>query len=274
MSDLLTINAFTGGFNGLDSSTGLGVPDHIRWVYSQNPFDGITIFEQGAMFEFDVGKIKSEFKIGWLSESRALHPDSYARAWEKRALFDYIFTYDEYLLALEPERFKLCPRGSIYIPQSEWGLRPKNKDVALICSRKYAAPGHILRHLVAERFAGRIDVYGRTEYADKRKVLPDYRFCLAIEAQNSNNMFDGQLLEAIALGCVPIFWGCPNIGEFLDVEGILHFQDLDELDTILYYANPLVYADMLPALQRNLARLPEYRLAEDWMYEHLLKGLL
>jgi hypothetical protein len=273
MRDLLTLNVFTNGFNGFTSSTGVGYPDHVRLVYSKNPFDGVTIFEESAMFIQNVAEIKSKYKIGWLSEGRSIHPEHYAEAWEKRTLFDYIFTYDEYLLALEPTRFKLCPRGSIYVPQSEWGLRPKSKGVALICSRKYSAPGHILRHLVAEKFKERIDVYGRTEYADKRKILPDYRFALAIEGENSRSMFDGQLLEAVALGCVPIFWGCPNIGEFLDVDGILRFQTLDELDALLKEATPDKYAEMLPALQRNLARLPEYRLAEDWMYEHLLKGL-
>lgn len=275
---MLTLNAFTNGFAGKLSTTGIGKPEYVEWVYLKNPFDGLTIFEDGWMFNPQAREVKTKVRLGWLVEPRALRPENYELAWQMRREFDYILTYDRELLARDPDKFKLCPRMGVHIPQDKWGLHVKTQDVAMITTQKSSTAGHRHRKNTAFLYRDRIHVYGRDGWADKVQVFSDYRFVVVVESERAENLFTEHLLDAIALGCVPIYWGAHNIGEFLDADGILEWSDRDEytwklLEQHLDAANEATYEKMLPALERNLARLPEYRLAEDWIYTHFLKDL-
>lgn len=273
---MLTLNAFTNGFAGQLSTTGVGKPEHVEWVYFGNPFDGITVFEDGWMFNPKAREVKTKVRLGWLVEPRALRPENYELAWQMRREFDYILTYDRELLARDPDKFKLCPRMGVHIPQNKWGLHPKSKNVAMIVTHKNATPGHKLRYEVESFFQGKIDFFGRTGWADKAEVLKDYRFVVVIESERADNLFTEHLLDAVALGCVPIYWGAPNIGEYLDADGIIRLKATGALYgwiKKIIHSGESLYAQRLPALERNLARLPEYRLSEDWIYTHFLKDL-
>ena len=34
-------------------------------------------------------------------------------------------------------------------------------------------------------------------------------------------------------GVIPIYYGCPNIGDYFDIDGIITFQTKDELEKII-----------------------------------------
>lgn len=273
----LTLNAFTSGFHGNAATTGVGTPTHVRWVYGEQDFPGITIFEDGWMYHEDTPGIRSGVRLGWLVEPRSLRPENYARAWDVRASFDYILTYDAELLAADPGKFLLCPRMGVHVPRDKWGLREKSRNVAMLTTLKDATPGHRLRHEVARTLPGAVDVYGAGGYVDKVRALAPYRFVVVIECERAANWFTDHLLDVIALGCVPLYWGAPNIWEWLEERGMLTWETVDELRKIL--SGMLAdhsrdwYALMLPPLARNLARLPRYALAEDWAYEHIFQHL-
>lgn len=269
---MITLNAFTNGFAYQHSSTGPKLPRRVRWVYYQHRFDGPTVFEDGHMREYDPRAIETPLRIGWLQEARALRPENYATAWERRDLFDYILTYDAELLAADPAKFKRCPRMGVHVPRGQWGLHYKSADAALIATHKHATPGHLLRAQIAERFKGRIAVYGQDAWANKAAVFAAHRFVIAVEAEAAHDYFTEHLLDAVALGCMPLYWGAPNVGDYLDADGIATFQSLDELDDLLAgierYGGAALYELARPALERNLARLSEYEMVEDWIVEH------
>lgn len=266
----LTLNGFTNGFDGCTSSIGAKVPRRVQWVYFQNPFDGVSVFEDGHMFETDPRTVQTAARIGWLQEPRALRPENYTRAWDARAQFDAIMTYDAELLRADPSKFQLCVRGGVHLPGAQWGTVTKSKRAAMLTTNKQVTPGHHLRRTIAERFAARVDVFGAGARVDK-SVLAAYRYVVVVESERTENFFTEHLLDALALHCVPLYWGAPNIGEFLNADGMLPFASLEELDERLDDIERDErgrYASMVAARLDNLKRLADYEIPEDWMVTH------
>lgn len=92
--------------------------------------------------------------------------------------------------------------------------------------------GHILRMQLLKRFldrypTGPLDLFGKRlnrapylvkcnlgELYDKWDGLADYRYTLAIENSAQPGYFSEKFCDAVLAGCMPIYWGCPNIHEF------------------------------------------------------------
>jgi len=62
----------------------------------------------------------------------------------------------------------------------------------------------------------------------KVKFLKDYRFCLAYENQSSDGYVTEKLLHAKAAGCVPIYWGDPNVVKDFDENGFINLTGSPE----------------------------------------------
>jgi GR25 family glycosyltransferase involved in LPS biosynthesis len=58
----------------------------------------------------------------------------------------------------------------------------------------------------------------------KHEFLKKYKFCLAYENQSANGYTTEKILHAKAAGCVPIYWGDPEIGRDFDIRGFLNAQ--------------------------------------------------
>jgi hypothetical protein len=81
--------------------------------------------------------------------------------------------------------------------------------------------------------------------------------------------FTEKLIDPISVGCIPIYWGCPSIGQFFDRAGIIQFNDLDQLWKILEVvksANGADYDARRQVLEVNLDRAMSFRMAEDWAF--------
>eukprot|EP00620_Florenciella_sp_RCC1587_P021099 CAMPEP_0182561832 /NCGR_PEP_ID=MMETSP1324-20130603/4262_1 /TAXON_ID=236786 /ORGANISM="Florenciella sp., Strain RCC1587" /LENGTH=60 /DNA_ID=CAMNT_0024774579 /DNA_START=220 /DNA_END=399 /DNA_ORIENTATION=+ len=50
-------------------------------------------------------------------------------------------------------------------------------------------------------------------------------FHIAIENVKSNGYFTEKLLDCFLTRTVPLYWGCPNIGEYFEVEGMIIIDD-------------------------------------------------
>ena len=56
---------------------------------------------------------------------------------------------------------------------------------------------------------------------DDKKHLFNSQFHVVIESSCVKNYFTEKLIDAILTKTVPIYWGCPNIGEFFDMRGMI-----------------------------------------------------
>ena len=78
----------------------------------------------------------------------------------------------------------------------------------------------------------------------------------------------------MAVGTIPIYWGCPNISDFFNKEGIITFDSIDELKTILENIDfDAHYNSSINAIDENIELAKKYNITEDWMYENIYDRL-
>lgn len=292
---MLTVNLFDDTFRHAFCSTGWKESRHIQYVRDQMEFDGITLFTDGYVNSPIVEQVKSKYKIGWLREPGCLHPENYLVADPSR--FDFILTYYKPLLdsgsagnwrhlgdSIFINPYHFTPYAGVWIPKKEWGLHPKTKLCSMLYGNKTATKGHRIRHEIAAavRPLGIVDFYGYEgepvdySWQTKVKVLKDYAFTIVTETCWQENLFTEILLDCFAMGTIPIFWGCPNIHEFFNINGIAKFYTIDELLFQLENARLRRFSNwgVFNAIQDNLNRVAAYEITEDWLYENVLRGMV
>ena len=62
---------------------------------------------------------------------------------------------------------------------------------------------------------------GYKAFKQKADGLAPYRYSVVIENVRERNYFTEKLIDALLCGTVPIYWGCPNIGDFFDTTGMM-----------------------------------------------------
>lgn len=268
---MIEINLFDSTFTHQACSVALQTPMLMRYVRGQMDWPGITVFVDGEMYSPVVDDVRSRFKIGWLHEGKALHPENYERIRWYAHKFDAVMTHDAELLATGAPFIKTIRGGSWVLPD-QWGMYPKSKNVSMILSDKTQLEGHKLRHTIAA--AGLpIDFYGPSYTPigyDKSIAYKDYRFAVVVEACREENFFSEHLIDALAFGCVPIYWGCPNIGEYFLLPGFKLFNTVSDLaERLQHLDDPLIQERAWPIVNMNRAR--QYAITEDWQIQHCLR---
>lgn len=272
---MLTVNLFDANFPGQACSVANQIPSKVQYVRDQPVWDGISFFTDAQMFQPIPAGVTGPC-FGWLHEGRELHPENYEQAWGVLDKFTAIFTTVPEMWKLH-DKFWPCIRGGTWVPPAQWGIYEKTRNLAMITSSKQQTVGHRLRHQVVsllKELKTEVDhfgVYGQDIGTDKARAYADSRFALVIEAQRSDGFFSEHLLDAIALGCVPVYWGCPNIGQFFDPHGLVCFETLTDLEQLLPRLTPGLFRSKIRGIATNLGRLPEYAITDDWIVTNLLE---
>ena len=155
----------------------------------------------------------------------------------------------------------------------------KTKMLSMIFSDKREHEGHRLRHDIAYKFGkvGGFDLYGTgigNRIPKKETALNDYMFTIVVENLKIENYFTEKIIDSCLVGSIPIYWGCPNIDKFLDINGIITFNTIDELEDILRNLHEDLYFSKIKHVDNNLTLAKKYEVTEDWIYLNILKELL
>jgi hypothetical protein len=102
----------------------------------------------------------------------------------------------------------------------------------------------------------------------KRICYDTSMFNIAIENVKHNNWYTEKLGDALSSKTVPIYWGCPNIGEHFDKRGIITFETKEELVDIVNSLTPELYESMLPYIETN------YQLVYESYFPYTLDKIL
>jgi hypothetical protein len=268
---VLTLNLFDSNFGDWPGSTAHQLPSLVQYVPRRDQWGGLTLFTDEWMMNPAVEQVQSRLKVGWLREPRCLHPDTYARQWERRHLFDFTLTYDSKLLAADPVRYRFCPYGGIWIDRRDWSIPPKTRDVSLLVGVKLTTTGHQNRRIAALAHGDVVDLFGimgtPVGYgpATKKATLADYRFSIITETCREPGLFTAWLLDAFVQGVVPVYWGLPDLPRFFNPDGVLAWADLDELAAIVPTLTAEHYETMWRAVADNYERAQEYTCTDDWL---------
>lgn len=212
--------------------------------------------------DYDVFKVSGSEQnaIALLVEPRAIMPGVYYWMEENYNKFRYVFTFDSVLLKLE--NAKLLIYGQI---TAEYPNENKRKDISMVASDKDGCAGHRTRQWVATLLTDRIDTYGRFNggpYCTDREYLAEYKFNVAMENYSDGHYFTEKICNCFASRTVPIYWGCPHIGEYFNMDGIVYCERPEDVLTAVdrIRKDPLYeYAKRCAAIEDNLRRVQKYR---------------
>lgn len=241
-------------------------PKKIKWINGHHIYSGITVFTERFMESPLVDSVKSTIKVLWLLEPRAVHPNEYIKVLQYENKFDYILTYDTELLKRGNKYLKYVV-GQSRVNQEDADIYKKSKMLSMIASNKTITTGHRFRHEIANKLSNKrnIEMWGSAYkgFNNKLEPLKDYYFSISVMNSKIDNFFTEVLVDNFMVGTIPIFWGCPNIGEYFDIDGIICFNTIEELDNILSSLSIELYMNKIKHIKNNLELAKKYISTDD-----------
>lgn len=248
---------------------------HIIWDRSCSDKRRKTFYTNEQIYECDTLREKS---YGILYESKALIPKVYRNAPKVMDRFKHIFTYDADLLKLNPQVFRFAPAGGIWIGEEFGGgnirITEKTKLVSMVSSGKKSCPLHRFRYKLANKVSKKkiVDVYGLKRWIHINESLDDYMFSIVIENNAIDNYFTEKILNCFAVGTVPIYLGCKNIGRFFNSDGIIRISKRTNISKLVGQLSQPSYDDRMHAIRENHRLCQQYEIIEDFIYEKYLEN--
>jgi hypothetical protein len=127
---------------------------------------------------------------------------------------------------------------SLHVPSKESAVRfnydnlkalkspKKTKLLSVMCTDKSFTAGHKKRvefvRLLKAHFGDQIEVFGRgfQFISDKWEAIRDYEYHIAIENSCFPHYWTEKLADAFLGWAYPIYYGCPNIADYFDVNSL------------------------------------------------------
>lgn len=191
--------------------------------------------------------------------------------------FDAVLTWDPEVLRVVGSSI-FCPFGtSAFHDKVINNLNiDGDKRVSFIRGNKhFPVPGHDLRWQLWNRrneiINTRTEFFSTTtpEYASnpqeelqwleqRRHIFQDNMFHIAIENTSQPNYFTEKIMDCFLFRTVPIYYGCSNINDFFNPNGIITFTTVDELIDICNNLTFEDYSSRIDAIYDNNVRCQQY----------------
>lgn len=176
----------------------------------------------------------------------------HVRLWiiENHRHFDLVLAHDAEIL-------KNCSNAikfhwtNMWIKEAELPLiqvkNDKSFNVSFICGGNNMCPGHLVRRqcwtrqeeiMAPKQFFYSTRINGELKRFEGNQPLPsdsklsafvDSMFHITMENSQLPDYFSEKILDCFATMTVPIYLGCPNIGEYFDRNGIIVCNSVDEI---------------------------------------------
>ena len=91
-----------------------------------------------------------------------------------------------------------------------------------------------------------IEGEGKKEIWDRKSM-----FHIAIENSRNLNYYTDKIVDCFATKTIPIYWGAPNIADYFNKEGIITFENEEDLKEILNNLTEEDYINRLEAVEEN-----------------------
>jgi hypothetical protein len=88
---------------------------------------------------------------------------------------------------------------------------------------------------------------------DKLKAMRDYRFAITFENHLAHGYVTEKLFEALAAGCIPIYWGAREALSDFNPDAFIYAPDFESLDALVSH---IASVDQSPEQQRKYLTAP------------------
>ena len=146
----------------------------------------------------------------------------------------------------DPQKFLHVNSHRKFLNPAQWtlsgdlaNLPPKKDEAAIVLSHKTNDTGHNLR-VQFLREMETIDVYGKENYHNltsyispvpddnRYNVYSKYKYVLAVENNSELNYASEKIWEPLICECLPFYWGCPNLENYIDPKAFVRLP-LDDV---------------------------------------------
>jgi glycosyltransferase involved in cell wall biosynthesis len=286
------------------------IPKKFSYAYNvnHNEYD-ITLLQDPGILDYLSGKIPNPNGSKIVAEiaepPHIMHGGQetvYEAVKSNYDKFDRIITWHEELLSL-PNAVFMNLGGQIVLNKKIGSLEyptlqdnsliqlylDKPKHVSVISSNKTMCEGHLVRLRFVEALASKkiqgVDFYGENKHSSilhgllkditgKIEALRDYKFSVAIENGIYRNFFTEKILDCFLTGTIPIYYGCPNIGDFFDTRGFFVVSNQEELLNVVSNITTQDYIDRQQYVEYNFKKAHDYIINNDIYFEKYLKDLI
>lgn len=155
----------------------------------------------------------------------------------------------------------------------------KNYQVSFLCGAKKRIEGHFLRHrlydrkdeiLIPKQWHYTLNDYdpdngnhkiikyeNQCPGVEKKKLWNDM-FSICIENSSNNGYFTEKILDAFLSYTIPIYWGCPDIGNYFNIDGVILCKDENEIIEKTNKLTSEYYNSRLDVMKQNFELAREY----------------
>jgi hypothetical protein len=199
-------------------------------------------------------------------------------------IFDKILTFDNSLLKknksvkfLPYQDFYWCKsplieRKNIFLEyhgvKGHFNYNDKIFTISFMCAHKNYCIGHKIRHQIWDNqyklnnvqfFYGlnneNMKLYENniplTHPRDKTPMYKNSMFCIVVENNRSINYYTEKLMECIVSKTIPIYYGCPNIEEYFNINGFILFETVEQLIEIIIKLDEKYYYSKIEYINEN-----------------------
>ena len=90
-------------------------------------------------------------------------------------------------------------------------------------------------------------------------LFDDFQFSISIENSQQINYFTEKVIDPLKMKTLPIYWGCPNIGDFFDTSGWIFFDGSpDDLLHKIRSVTPDYYEKHIESINKNYEKAIKY----------------
>jgi hypothetical protein len=274
---LQTFNIFDGIFSHDNYSVAGQNSKYIKWDRTISNLDNPTFYSHGLMSMIDQNLSTKDKSYGIIYESIGIIPQEYESIEQYISKFNLVFTHSSKLLKKYPNT-RWIPGGGIWIGGSyglgEVKIHNKTKLCSMVTSEKRMCVLHNFRLHIADQLANnpKVDVF-RYVWKPIYESLHDYMFSIVTENYQDDEYFCERLTNCFATGTIPIYLGATKIENKFNADGILRFNNIEELYKHIDSLTPDLYYSKMSAIKDNFERCKQYRIIEDYIFENYFKNI-
>lgn len=191
------------------------------------------------------------------------------QGWNSKC-YNHLFTHNQELLDAIPNSY-VFPLASTWI--KGYDFPEKKFEISALVGGKRMAEGHILRQnlwfrenkiknptkfFLSGAFGGIQNYNNNPVLGDSKNPLFDSQFHICIENTKRKNWFTEKLIDCFETNTIPIYYGCPNIGDWFDERGMIIVNDLKEIIEASNNLTLETYEKMLPYIEDNFKKSKDY----------------
>ena len=84
-------------------------------------------------------------------------------------------------------------------------------------------------------------------------LIKNYKFTIAFENQSTPGYISEKIAEPLAVGSIPIYWGCETIADYYNPQAFINCHDYPDFDAVIEH---IIEVDTNPALYEKYLNAP------------------